>query len=109
MAKEEKKKSLKKKYRNQGIQCNLNRGNLDTSRERKVVRIKTAAAPNSKHVKQLSLDVTRAQIKEMEKEALAQSNPPQNCAPGVARPKENEEQMKSPPAQKNRHVSGVAS
>jgi len=91
MAKEEKKKSLKKKYRNQGIQCNLNRGNLDTSKERKVVRIKTSAAPSGKHVKQLSLDITRAQIKEMEKEALAQSNLPQNSTPGVSRPKENEE------------------
>ena len=76
MAKEENKKSMKKKFRNQGIQCNLNRGNLDTSKERKVVRIKTSNQPSGKHMKQLSLDITRAQIKEMEKEVLAQSNLP---------------------------------
>lgn len=53
-----------------------------------------------KHVKQLSLDVTRAQIKEMEKETFAfQSNGPER----IAAPKENE--MLSPPAQNPKHVT----
>ena len=60
-----------------------------------------------KHVKQLSLDITRAQIKEMEKESLAvvHTNLPENLTPASAnrRPKENEEQLTSP-AQHGRHA-----
>ena len=65
-----------------------------------MVRIKTGSIVGGKHVKQLSLDVTRAQIKEMEKESLAvvHTNLPQNFTPSSAnrRPKENVEQMTSP-------------
>ncbi len=56
------------------------------------MRIKTGSVVAGKHVKQLSLDVTRAQIKEMEKESLAvvHTNQPENLTPASAtrRPKE---------------------